>query len=126
MEFTSPFLGTEGRTATSANHLCNLAKEHYQHLEKLLTNQSLVTKTVSIVGQGSPNTLINGITDLSPMQKALKEIAQCKALIAYFREGIKAKENLEKQVKDYNSEKPQFTEPFPNREPYLTEDDIRQ
>ena len=98
MEFTSPFLGTEGRTATSANHLCNVAKEHYQHLEKMLTNQSLVTKTVSIVGQGGPNILINGITDLSPMQKALKEIAQCKALIAYFREGIKAKENLKKTI----------------------------
>ena len=124
MEFTSPFLGTEGRTATSANHICNLAKEHYQHLEKMLTNQSLVTKTVSIVGQGTPNILINGITDLSPMQKALKEIAQCKALIAYFREGIKAKENLEKQVKDYTSEKPQFTESFPEREAYLTEEDI--
>ena len=122
--FTSPFLGTEGRTATSANHLCNLAKEHYQHLEKMLTNQSLVTKTVSIVGQGSPNILINGITDLSPMQKALKEIAQCKALIAYFREGIKAKENLERRVKDYGSEKPQFTESFPERETYLSEEDI--
>lgn len=122
--FTSPFLGTEGRTATSANHLCNLAKEYYQHLEKMLTNQSLVTKTVSIVGQGNPNILISGITDLSPMQKALKEIAQCKALIAYFREGIKAKENLEKQVKDYGSEKPQFTESFPEREAYLTEADI--
>lgn len=122
--FTSPFLGTEGRTATSANHLCNLAKEHYQHLEKMLTNQSLVTKTVSIVGQSNPNILINGITDLSPMQKALKEIARCKALIAYFREGIKAKENLEKQVKDYASEVPPFTEPFPEREAYLTEEDI--
>lgn len=124
MEFTSPFLGTEGRTATSANHLCNLAKEHYQHLEKMLTSQSLVTKTVSIVGQSNPNTLINGITDLSPMQKALKEIAQCKALIAYFREGIKAKENLERQVKLYTSEIPSFTESYPEREKYLTEEDI--
>ena len=58
------------------------------------------------------------------MQKALKEIAQCKALIAYFREGIKAKEKLEKQVKDYGSEKPQFIESFPEREAYLTEEDI--
>ena len=124
MNITHPMLGVEGRTSTSANHLCNLAKEHYQHLEKMLTNQSLVTKTVSIVGQGNPNTLINGVTDLLPMQKALKEIAQCKALIAYFREGIKAKEELEKQVKDYASEKPQFTEPFPDREKYLTEEDI--
>ena len=124
MNITHPMLGVEGRTSTSANHLCNLAKEHYQHLEKMLTNQSLVTKTVSIVGQGTPNILINGITDLSPMQKALKEIAQCKALIAYFREGIKAKDELEKQVKDYSSEIPPFTESFPEREAYLTEEDI--
>lgn len=124
MNITHPMLGVEGRTSTSANHLCNLAKEHYQHLEQMLTSQSLVTKTVSVVGQGSPNILINGITDLSPMQKALKEIAQCKALIAYFREGIKAKEKLEKQVKDYGSEKPQFIESFPEREAYLTEEDI--
>lgn len=124
MDITHPMLGVEGRTSTSANHLCNLAKEHYQHLEKMLANQSLVTKTVSVVGQGNPNTLITGITDLSPMQKALKEIAQCKALIAYFREAIKAKERLEKQVKDYGSEKPQFTEPYPEREAYLTEEDI--
>ena len=124
MNITHSMLGVEGRTSTSANHLCNLAKEHYQHLEKMLTNQSLVTKTVSIVGQGTPNILINGITDLSPMQKALKEIAQCKALIAYFREGIKAKDELEKQVKDYSSEIPPFTESFPEREAYLTEEDI--
>ena len=124
MNITHPMLGVEGRTSTSANHLADLAKEYYQHLEQMLTNQSLVTKTVSVVGQGSPNILINGITDLSPMQKALKEIAQCKALCAYFREAVKIKEALEDKAKVYTSERPIFNEPFPEREPYLTEEDI--
>ena len=124
MNITHPMLGVEGRTSTSANHLADLAKEYYQHLEKMLTNQSLVTKTVSIVGQGNPNILINGITDLSPMQKALKEIAQCKALCAYFREAIKIKEALENKAKVYTSERPVFSEPFPEREAYLTEEDV--
>ena len=124
MDITHPMLGVEGRTSTSANHLCNIAKEYYQNLEKMLTNQSLVTKTVSVVGQGNPNILINGITNLSPMKTALKEIAQCKALCAYFREGIKIKSALENKAKNYTSERPIFNEPFPEREPYLTEEDI--
>ena len=124
MNITHPMLGVEGRTSTSANHLADLAKEYYQHLEQMLTNQSLVTKTVSVVGQGSPNILINGITDLSPMQKALKEVAQCKALCAYFREAVKIKEALEDKAKIYTSERPVFNEPFPERESYLKEEDI--
>ena len=88
-------LGVEGRTSTSANHLANLAKEYYQNLESQIKNQSLVTKTVTTVGQNNTTVLINGITDLGHMKQSLKEISQCKALIAYLREGIKAKKALE-------------------------------
>lgn len=104
MNITHPMLGVEGRTSTSANHLANLAKEYYQNLEIQIKSQSLVTKTVSIVGQDKVNTLIKGVTNLTSMKTALKEIAQCKALNAYLREGIKAKKDLEQKVKDYVSE----------------------
>lgn len=103
MNIEHPMLGAEGRTSTSANHLANMAKEYYQNLESKIKSQSLVTKTVTIVGQNGVNTLTTGITDLEPMKKAIKEIGQCKALIAYLREGIKAKKDLISAIENYVS-----------------------
>lgn len=102
--FTSPFLTTiGGRTATSANHLCNLAKEHYQTLERQIRNNSFVTKLVSVVGIPGESTLVAGATEVNSLEVAIKEIAQCKALVAYLREAIKAKDVLLNQVRDYLS-----------------------
>lgn len=125
MNIEHPMLGVEGRTSTSANYLANLAKEYYQNLESQIKNQSLVTKTVTTVGQDNTTVLINGITDLGHMKQSLKEISQCKALIAYLREGIKAKKALIEKVSDYISEE-QREHSFnrPSRPSFITEGDV--
>ena len=125
MNITHPMLGVEGRTSTSANHLANLAKEYYQNLESQINNQSLVTRTVTTVGQNNTTTLITGITNLKPMKQSLREIAQCKALIAYLREGIKAKNDLLKKISDYVSEEQQkLAFETPTRPQFITEADV--
>jgi hypothetical protein len=125
MDITHPMLGVEGRTSTSANHLANLAKEYYQNLESQIKNQSLVTKTVTIVGQNNTNVLINGITDLTYMKQSLREISQCKALIAYLREGIKAKKALIDKISDYISEEQkEHSINRPSRPSFITDEDV--
>lgn len=97
--FESPFLGTEGRTSTSCNHLANLAKEYYINLEKFIKNNSFVTQTVKAVGQSDSTRLVLGAKEVTTLETAIKEIGQCKALIAYLREGIKAKDDLLSKIK---------------------------
>lgn len=125
MDITHPMLGVEGRTSTSANHLANLAKEYYQNLESQIKNQSLVTRTVTTVGQNNTTTLINGVTDLNHMKQFLKEISQCKALIAYLREGIKAKKELIEKASDYVSEEQkEHSINRPSRPSFITDADV--
>lgn len=125
MNINHSMLGVEGRTSTSANHLANLAKEYYQKLESQIKNQSLVTRTVTTVGQNDITVLINGITDLNHMNQYLKEIVQCKALIAYLREGIKAKKSLIEKVSDYISEEQkEHSINRPSRPSFITDEDV--
>lgn len=71
--------GEEGvaLTSTSANHIANLAKEYIQ-------------------GESSEV--------LDSLQSLLEGVAQTKSLIAWLREGIKAKENLMKGLQTISLE----------------------
>lgn len=120
----SNFLGTEGRTSTSCNHLANLAKEHYRKLERMIDSATFVTKKVTIVGQGE-STISQGITDISIINNSLKEISQCKALIAYLREAIKEKDNLLAEAKKYISdEQKELAKNITRQEPHIDDSDI--
>lgn len=120
----SKFFSTEGRTSTSCNHLANLAKEHYRKLERMIDSATFVTKKVTIVGQGE-SVISQGITDISIITKSLKEISQCKALIAYLREAIKEKDNLLAEAKKYISdEQKEFSKKSPIHEPHIDDPDI--
>lgn len=125
MEFNSLFLGAEGRTSTSCNHLSNLAKEYYTNLEKQIKNNSFVTQTVEIVGKTGKTTLITGSDNLETLESALKEIGQCKALIAYLREGIKAKDSLLSTIRSYISpEQVEIVQNRPSRGETISNQDI--
>lgn len=87
-------------TSTSANTVANWAKEYYQGLEIALDSIQFFTKTVGLIGQSETSVLSEGMEsqEFAQVPNAIHQIAECKALIAWLREAIKAKENLNKEV----------------------------
>lgn len=91
-------LGKEGLTQTSANHIANMAKESYEALEARLESLRFVNRdyTLAVNGQSYRVENESDKDDLHTIIDSLREIASLKSLIAWLREGIKAKENLAK------------------------------
>lgn len=89
------FLGKEGLTSTSANHLANIAKEMYESLEAKMESLRLVSRDYTLAVNGETYRVENESAkeELSALSASLKEVAALKSLIAWLREGIKAKEN---------------------------------
>ena len=101
--------GEEGvaLTSTSANHIANLAKEYIQGVETQLNNICFFNVEVALVGStGGASTIQTGesLEVLDSLQSLLEEVAQAKSLIAWLREGIKAKENLMKDLQTISLE----------------------
>lgn len=122
---------TEGvkLSSTSANHIANLAKEYIQSVETQLNNVNFFNIEVALMGSiGGANTIQTGNTSevLNSLQSLLGEVALAKSLIAWLREGIKAKENLIKDLQDISLEdwcvENEITKPeIPNYGHILTE-----
>ena len=115
-------------TSTSANHIANMAKEYILNLESEIDNIKFYTTKITIIGTDKENILSKGLTDISFIPKYLKEIAKAKSLIAWIREGIKAKENLLREIEMFTSEDyaEKFNIPipqFPKKKSVLTEDE---
>lgn len=88
-------------TSTSASHIANLAKEYIQGVEAQLNNISFFNVEVALVGStGGTSTIQTGESSeaLDNLQSLLEGVARAKSLIAWLREGIKAKENLMKDL----------------------------
>lgn len=100
--------GEEGvaLTSTSANHIANLAKEYIQGVETQLNNVCFFNAEVSLVGSTGASIIQTGGTPevLNNLQSLLEGVAQAKSLIAWLREGIKAKESLIKDLQNIGLE----------------------
>lgn len=92
----SKFLGKDGLTQTSANHISNIAKEMYESLEAKLDSIRLVSCnfTLAAAGNSYPVSVASSKEELNELSSILGQIARLKALIAWLREGIKAKSEL--------------------------------
>lgn len=120
----------KGLTSTSANHVANMAKEMIRTIETELQSMTFYSTEVALIGNDATNTLSRGTDDATVRQTADKlfRIARAKSLIAWLREGIKAKERLIAEAEALNlndyaketgiriPEAPKYAEP-------LTEDD---
>lgn len=92
------YFGVDGLTSTSANYVCNLAKEYYKKFETALDQTKFYDTTVSLIGSKEFMTVSAGMNpiDLPKIPAMIKIIADCKSLIAWFREAIKAREEMRK------------------------------
>lgn len=94
--------GTDGITATSANHLCNIGKEYVASALARLENTRFVTTTVETLGAATCVTLSMGMTntDVLSLKDEIDKISEINAFIAYMREAIKAKEEEHRRVRE--------------------------
>ena len=89
-------LGKDGLTITSANHLANIAKEMYEALVSKLSYLKFysIDFMLAVVGKTFRVENESDQSELASLSASLKEIGALKSLIAYLREGIKAKNKL--------------------------------
>ena len=89
-------LGKDGLTITSANHLANIAKEMYEALSSRLESLRFYSRDYMLAIAGKSFRVENESdkSELEALASGLKEIGALKSLIAYLREGIKAKSQM--------------------------------
>jgi len=89
-------LGKDGLTVTSANHVANIAKEMYEAAESRLKTLKLYSRDYLLAVNGNTYRVENesGKPELQELPAVLKEVGELKSLIAFLREGIKAKEAM--------------------------------
>lgn len=90
-------LGKDGLTVTSANHLANIAKEMYESLESRLQSLKFYSRDYMLAVNGNTYRVENESekADLDTLSETLKEVGALKSLIAYLREAIKAKTEMD-------------------------------
>ena len=120
------YFGEVGLTSTSANYICNLAKESYEKLESKLNATSFLEEYITIIGARAETRVSLASKDLlNTAPVMLKEIYNLKSLIAWLREAIKEKENLFKANKLFESaEYTTLMANRPVRKDYLTEQEV--
>lgn len=132
MEKDMIFFSPEGKglTSTSANHVANLAKEMIQEIEISLAELTLYSTTVTLVGMENANVLNQGSTaaDVEEVIGKLHRVADAKSLIAWLREGIKARDRMLEQtskltLEEYAKLEGIKLEEQPKRGKALTEDE---
>ena len=89
-------LGKDGLTITSANHLANIAKEMYEAMTSKLEALKLYSRDYMLAIAGKTFRVENESeqSELDTLSSSLREIGALKSLIAYLREGIKAKNQM--------------------------------
>lgn len=104
LDINRPYFGEAGVTATSANHLCNVAKERYEYLESKLNNLSFINENITIIGEDKvvPSKVATQIP--SDIPSILNEIAHLKGFIAIMRVAIKEKNDLDTKLQSYESD----------------------
>lgn len=111
-------------TSTSANHIANIAKESVQNWEAELENLQFYDTNMQLaIEPGNiSNQIEYGVKNVSHYPDLLTKISKAKSLIAWLREGIKAKEAMiaeidDLELKDYFNEIPES----PKKQDPLTE-----
>ncbi|MCQ2234065.1 MAG: hypothetical protein MJZ24_04905 [Paludibacteraceae bacterium] len=102
------FFGTEGTclTSTSAQHIANMAKELVKCNLRELEGMHFVEKQVTALGADKGNVLQKGTSkeELDSVKKKLVEIGEANSLIAWLREGIKAKNDYLNLIENMGKE----------------------
>ncbi|MBO5003769.1 MAG: hypothetical protein J6D03_00580 [Clostridia bacterium] len=95
------YFGDNGLTSTSANHICNKAKEYIKKIETELNNIRLYSTSLTSLTDTNMKVKTNeclSINKFTDIANNLETIGECKSLCAWLREAIKAKDATIKTV----------------------------
>lgn len=100
---TLSFFSTDGITSTSANHLCNLARERARKLQSDLKSVSFINESIKLIGSDESTVISAGLESeqLEKVQNAIVSLGRLNSLIAFFMEAIKEKERQTKLAKEW-------------------------
>lgn len=92
LEKYQSFFAEDGITSTSANHLCNIARERIASDKAKIAQLNFVTLAVGVLGSDKPLTVIRkGTENAEEVNTCIRNISKSNAFIAYMQEAIKAK-----------------------------------
>lgn len=97
----SKFLGTKGLTSAEANYTANIVKELCDRIKGDIDRMSMFKADIHFDGNIKPYNKVHIVDNL---QEKCKEIGGLFALSAWLREGIKAKDNLVRDIGGDNFE----------------------
>lgn len=126
MELQS-FFGTSGVSSTSANSIANYAKEAYREIDSFFENLQFYNVVTRLIGTSDRLITKRGLSDLSSIKNKIEFLYEAKALIAWLREAIKAKEDLAIEaecIPPYEDPVPQSTLVHPKEPSTLVEADF--
>ena len=94
------FFSEKGLTATSANHLANVAKELIREEESFLNNLSFLNVRVSLLSGDSEKVLRKGLKNehIPRINDGINNVAKMSSFIAWVREAIKKKTKLTESI----------------------------
>jgi hypothetical protein len=98
------FFGEGGITSAEAGRIANAAKNFYADDDTYLSNIKLVNETVKTINGEAINQISYGAESLADVDSKLERIGRLKALCAWLREAIAAKERLVREAKQYTFE----------------------
>lgn len=91
------FFDEKGLTSTAANHICNKAKEMMKAKQSKLDSIRFYTTKVGLVSSDAQKVMSVGMAydeSFSDYEKTIADIANVNAMIAWLKEGIKAKDRV--------------------------------
>jgi hypothetical protein len=123
------FLAEKGLTSTSANHIANLANEVAEELRQKLSSINFYEVHTKLLSSNTDNITQKGVllSELQSYKEYIYKIGSLNSLIAWLREGIKAKEKLQKKFRMMSFEEYLIMNnlelKYPQREEVLTEEE---
>lgn len=96
------FFAKEGLTATSANHVANMAKEYAQRIYAQTKTLRLYTKSARLLGDTQTSIVEAPLDTLDAIPDVIRRVAQCNALVGWLREAITEREEGLKSVQNCN------------------------
>lgn len=118
------FFSNTGLTSTSANYICNIAKEYLETLHEEIRAFKPYDTYKGLIDSPTKHLVSSGNTDLSILQEHTHVIAEINGLVAWLREAIKRKDELLQyaEVQVRYSFRPAPT--YPPRPTSVSEEDI--
>lgn len=130
LEKYQSFFAENGITSTSANHLCNLAREYASNAKIDITGINFVKTSVSSLTANIKPIVLNAAVDnVTTISDIFDKISKANAFVAYMQEAIKAKNDMFAKITSMSVAAycQEFGNTFPEtpvREKYKTFDDF--